>query len=376
MNLAQTIRQACDTMGVRVDDAREACCLALVAAAEHVYGDARLFEAIYDEDANELALRVYMRVVDVVDNPNTEISRAALEATDTYADVGEEVGFEVFYLPQHAQLAIGQDALFGKALGLTQRRETFGRIAIHEAKQALIHALRDAERAAVCDLYGPLVGKLVAGVVEKVGRHDHVTVSLGGGITGLLPRNEQHPRDRLGAGEWLAVEVASVNLTEGPPLLLTRTGLGMVRELLDYEIPELANGHVTIVAMAREAGGRCKVEVATKRDDVNAVAACIGEGGKHARALTEALLGERVDFIGEEPDEAQRVMAALHPAQPLRVEVDEEAHAMVVVVPDDQVALAVGNRAQNVRLASRLTGWAVSVVGESEEQRMQEAEAV
>ena len=352
-HLARTIRQACDERGVRFGDAVAACERALVAAAEDVYGDARAFEASYDAVADELCLRVYMTVVAVVENPNTQVALRALEAADTHAELGEDVGFEVFYLPAHRERARAQDAQFGEALGFELHRERFGRIAIHQAKQALIHALRDAERAAVCDLYGPLVGQLVAGIADKVGRHDHVTVSLGGGITGLLPREHQHPRDRLSAGEWVVCEVLAVEREDGPPLTLTRTGVGMVRELLGFEVPDVADGRVIIETIAREAGGRCKVAVSTRRDDVDPVGACIGEGGSHMRAMTEALLGERVDVIDWHDDPE---MLACHALGCGVVHIDDVDGVLRLHVPDGEMALAVGRGGENLRLARRLAG--------------------
>lgn len=376
MTLARTIRQCCDERGVRFADAVAACERALVAAAEHVYGDARTFEASYDAEEGEIVLHTFMAVVETVENPNTQVALAALEGTDTYAELGEDVGFQVFYLPQHASRARAQDEQFGALLGLEQHRDAFGRIAIHQAKQALIHALRIAERERVCSLYEPLVGQLVAGVVDKVGRHDHATVSLGGGISGLLPKDQQHPRDRLAAGEWVVCEVRSVSREDGPPLTLTRVGDGMVRQLLRFVVPEVESGDVLVQGIAREAGGRCKVRIAPRHEDINAAAACIGEHGCHVRELTEALLGERVDFIESTGDEAQDIMAALFPATPLRVELDDEAHAALCVVRDEDLPLAVGRRAENVRLASRLTGWAVSVVGESDAAAFEKGEVV
>lgn len=366
MKLAQVIRQTCDTMGVRFDDARRACERALVAAAEEVYGDARTFEAHYDAASDALTLRLFMEVVETIENPNTQLTVAALEAAGVVGvEVGEDAGFEVFYLPEDRAAARDQDAQFGALLGLSAGRERFGRIAIHQAKQALIRALRDAERAAVCDAYEPLVAHLVPGIVDKVGRHDHVTVSLGGGVQGLLPRDQQHPRDRLVAGDWVWVEVLGVSREDGPPLTLTRTGEGVVRHVLAFQVHEVAEGQVVVEGVAREAGGRCKVAVRSKRDDVNPVAVCVGERGANVQAVVQALTGDRVDIVPWDADPlAQGALALGVPV--VDVLMDAEGVSFVVVAPED-MPLAVGRGGENLRLARRLAGVEFQVVAEAQE---------
>lgn len=363
MSLARVIRSVVAECGVLESDVVTACELAVQTAAAEVYGDARRFEATYDEDAGEVLLHQFLDIVEVVDNPNAQVSLADLERTDTHGELGEEVGFQVFYLPRDYDRARSQDAQFGALLGLSQRRETLSRIAVYAAKQAVIACLRDAERNRIVAAYGPLVGRMVCGMVERIGRHDAALVSLGGGVTALLPKGAQHPRDRLSPGERVTAIVASVSGDhDAPAVVLSRSCTGYALEALRLTVPEIADGLVTVTDLAREAGGRVKVELHSRREDVDPVAVCMAYGGE----MTEALLGERVDFFEREDDEAQRVMAAFAPARVLRVEVDEDARRMTAVVPVEDVPLAVGPRGVCVRLVRELTGWSVSVRSEVE----------
>ena len=371
--LAIMIRAVVAECGVLEADVVTACELAVQTAAAEVYGDARRFEALYDHDAGEVLLHQFMEVVADVDNPNTQVSAAQLEAADTHGEVGEDIGFQVFYLPRHRDMARAQDAQFGALLGLSQQRETLSRIAIHAAKQAVIGCLRDAERGRIVAEYAPIVGQVVCGLVERVGRHDAAMVSLGGGVTALLPKAAQHPRDRLSPGERITAVVASVTADhDAPAVVLSRASEAYLLAALRLTVPEIEEGLIVVTACAREAGNRAKVELYSKRPDVDPVAVCIA----HGRDLTDALLGERVDFFEKEPEEEQRVMAAFAPARVSRVEVDEEARFMVAVVPDEDMALAVGVRGVCIRLVARLTGWKVGVISESDSVVQAEAVAV
>lgn len=372
-SLAMVIRSVVAECGVPEADVIAACELAVKTAAAEVYGDARSFEALYDADAGEVLLHQFMEVVTTVDNPNTQVSIGQLEAADTHGEVGEDVGFQVFYLPQHYQLARAQDQQFGALLGLSQQRETLSRVAIHAAKQAVIACLRNAERGRIVAEYAPIVGQMVCGLVERVGRHDAAMVSLGGGVTALLPKAAQHPRDRLSPGERITAVVASVSADhDAPAVVLSRASEAYLLAALRLTVPEIEEGLIVVTAAAREAGNRAKVELYSKRPDVDPVAVCIA----HGRDLTEALLGERVDFFEREPEEEQRVMAAFAPARVSRVEVDEELRFMVAVVPDEDMALAVGVRGVCIRLVARLTGWKVGVISESDSVVQAEAVAV
>lgn len=361
--LAIMIRAVVAECGVLESDVIEACERAVRVAAEEVYGDARRFEATYDAEHGDVLLHQYLEVVETVDNPNTQVSAADLERADTRGEVGEEVGFQVFYLPGDAGVARAQDAQFGALLGLSQQRERMSRVAIHAAKQAVIACLRDAERGRIVAEYGPLTGQMVCGLVERIGRHDAAMVTLGGGVTGLLPKAAQHPRDRLSAGERVtAVVAAASDDHEAPAVVLSRSSLAYLHAVLRLTVPEIEEGDIVVTSAAREAGARAKVEVRSKREDVDPVGVCIAHGAE----LTEALLGERVDFFERDEDELQRIMAAFAPARVLRVEVDEEAHAVVAVVPEQDMALAIGPRGVCLRLVRALTDWDVDVVGEAE----------
>lgn len=372
-NLALVIRSVVAECGVPEADVIAACELAVKTAASEVYGDARSFESLYDAHAGEVLLHQYLEVVAEVDNPNTQVSLAQLERVDVHGVPGEDVGFQVFYLPSDYQLARAQDMQFGALLGLSQQRETLSRVAIHAAKQAVVACLRNAERGRIVSEYAPLVGRMVCGLVERVGRHDVAMVSLGGGVTAILPAQGQHPRDRLSPGERVTAVVDLVSADHAAPAVtLSRRSDAYLLSVLALTVPEIDEGLVTVTAVAREAGARAKVEIHCRREDVDPVAICIA----HGSALTEALLGERVDFFEQEDSDEQRVMAAFAPARVLRVEVDEDAHWMQAVVPDEDMGLAMGPRGVCPRLVERLTGWRVAVISESASVAAGEAVAV
>ncbi|HYY10231.1 MAG TPA: transcription termination factor NusA [Kineosporiaceae bacterium] len=240
--------------------------------------------------------------------------------------------------------------------------EGFGRIAASTARQAILQRLRDLDDEQVLGEFRGREGDIVAGVVQQSSDPRMVHVDLGT-VEGLLPPQEQVPGEDYAHGTRLRCYVVAVRMgPKGPSIQLSRTHPGLVRKLFALEAPEVADGSVEIVAIAREAGHRTKMAVRATKPGINAKGACIGPMGQRVRAVVSELHGEKIDIIDFSDDPAAFVAAALSPAKVESVEVvDEQARAARVVVPDYQLSLAIGKEGQNARLAAKLTGWRIDI---------------
>ncbi|MDO5727425.1 MAG: transcription termination factor NusA [Bowdeniella nasicola] len=242
----------------------------------------------------------------------------------------------------------------------------FGRVAAQTARSVIIQRLRDAEDRQILGIYKDKAGKIISGVVSHDHRTKHVHLDLGD-IEALMPEHEQVPSETYRHGERLRAYVVEVNRgRKGPQVIVSRTHPELVRGLFAHECPEVADGSVEIVSIAREAGRRTKIAVAAKVPDLNAKGACIGPMGQRARAVMSELRNEKIDIVDYSDDPATFVAAALSPAKTISVGIDEAANRARVVVPDYQLSLAIGKEGQNARLAHRLTGWKLDIVSESE----------
>ena len=240
--------------------------------------------------------------------------------------------------------------------------EGFGRIAATTAKQVILQRLRDAEDERTFGEYSGKEGDVVAGVIQQGSNPRDVLVDLGK-VEGLLPVQEQVPGERYEHGLRIKCYVVAVRRgMRGPQVGLSRTHPNLVRKLFAQEVPEIADGTVEIVALAREAGHRTKIAVKSNRTGVNAKGSCIGPLGARARAVMTELHGEKIDIVEWSADPAAFVAEALQPAKVQHVEiVDLEARSARVTVPDYQLSLAIGKEGQNARLAARLTGWRIDI---------------
>ncbi len=240
--------------------------------------------------------------------------------------------------------------------------EGFGRIAATTAKQVILQRLRDAEDELTFGEYSGREGDIVAGVIQQGTHPRDILVDLGK-VEGLLPAQEQVPGEKYEHGLRIKCYVVTVRKgLRGPQVGLSRTHPNLVRKLFAQEVPEIADGTVEIVAMAREAGHRTKMAVRSNRQGVNAKGSCIGPMGARARAVMTELHGEKIDIVDWSEDPASFVAEALQPAKVLGVEiVDPVARAARVTVPDYQLSLAIGKEGQNARLAARLTGWRIDI---------------
>jgi len=239
----------------------------------------------------------------------------------------------------------------------------FGRVAATTAGQVLRQRLHDVTDDATVDAFTGRVGSLVSGVIQQGRDPAKVQVTLGDGVEGTIPPSEQSPGEQYIHGQRIKAYVTDVRRgARGPLITLSRTHPDLVRALFSLESPEIADGTVEIVAVAREAGHRSKIAVRSTRDDVNAKGACIGPMGQRVRAVTAELGDEKIDIIDFDEDPATFVANALSPAKVLDVQVvDEATRSTRVIVPDYQLSLAIGREGQNARLASRLTGWRIDI---------------
>jgi N utilization substance protein A len=286
--------------------------------------------------------------------------------------LGEELGFQIFYLNDDGDRAKQQDKEFGDLLGLTQARHGFGRIAAQTAKQVIIQRIRDAERENIFNEYKDRKGEIITGIVRRFERGSNIIVDLGR-TEGVLPQRYQTPRETYRPGDRIVAYLADIDReARGPQIILSRTDVGLLVKLFEMEVPEIYEGIVRIVAAAREPGARSKIAVSSRDPDVDPVGACVGMKGSRVQAVVQELRGEKIDIVPYDRDPARFVCNAIAPAEVSRVIIDEANSAMELVVPDDKLSLAIGRRGQNVRLASQLTGWRLDVIGESKFKLMEE----
>jgi N utilization substance protein A len=314
---------------------------AMLSAAKRTYGPEKKIEAQWNAEIGEVELFEIRTVVDQVQDAENEVTLAeARRSIDPEAEVGDEL---LAKLPP----------------------EKFGRIAAQAAKQNIIQRVRDAERDSIFKEFKTRKGELATGTVQRFEKKN-IIVNLGR-ADAILPEKEQIPRERYRQGDRIRAYIVDVELSSrGPQIILSRTHPGLLIELFRQEVPEIYEGIVEVKGAAREPGGRAKFAVTSHDSDVDPVGACVGMRGTRVQAVVQELRNEKIDIVEWTADPAEYVCRALAPAKVSRIILDEDEHAMEVIVPDDQLSLAIGKKGQNVRLASRLTGWKLDVRSESE----------
>jgi N utilization substance protein A len=299
-----------------------------------------------DPKTGEIRVFSVKTVVERVQDPATELSLEEMRKEDPTAEVGDVVEEEI-----------------------TPR--DFGRIAAQAAKQVVVQRIREAEREMIKREFEEREKQVVTGIVQRVEKGT-VYVDLGR-IEGVLSKTEQIPRESYRQGERIKVYVMEVRDTpRGPQIHVSRAHPGLVRALFEQEVPEIREGIVVIQNVAREPGARTKIAVYSRDRNVDPVGACVGPKGTRVQTVVDELRGEKVDIVPWSPDPAQFVASALQPAKVVRVEIEEETKTARVVVPDNQLSLAIGREGQNARLAAKLTGWRIDIKSESQ-VREQEA---
>jgi N utilization substance protein A len=252
--------------------------------------------------------------------------------------------------------------------------DNFGRIAAQTAKQVILQRIREAEREMMYDEYIDRVGEVVTGIVQQTGDRRNILVDLGK-VEALLPGPEQVDGERYEQGSRIKAVIREVRTgTKGPQVILSRRDPELIKTLFELEVPEIADGLVEIRGVAREPGYRSKIAVESHAQGVDPVGACVGPRGSRVRMVVSELRGEKIDIIPWNPEPARFVAKALSPARVREVYLDDEGKEATVVVPDDQLALAIGKEGMNARLAARLTGWKIDITSDTEFAQL-EAEA-
>ncbi|RVE86063.1 transcription termination factor NusA [Sinorhizobium meliloti] len=249
----------------------------------------------------------------------------------------------------------------------------FGRIAAQSAKQVIVQKVREAERDRQYDEFKDRVGEIVNGTVKRV-EYGNVIVDLGRG-EGIIRRDEMIPRENMRYGDRVRAFVYDVRREQrGPQIFLSRTHPQFMVKLFTMEVPEIYDGIIQIKSVARDPGSRAKIAVVSNDSSIDPVGACVGMRGSRVQAVVGELQGEKIDIIPWSPDPASFIVNALQPAEVAKVVLDEDAERIEVVVPDEQLSLAIGRRGQNVRLASQLTGWDIDILTEQEESERRQKE--
>jgi len=317
---------------------------AMKQAARRERGLETEIEARFNEELGEVELFEFREVVEEVTDPSMQIAIADSKVFDPEAEVGDEIGVKL-------------------------DTSGFGRILAQTAKQVIIQRIRESERDNVYEEYKDREAEIVSGIVRRFEK-GAIVVDLGR-TEAILPLKEQVPRETYRPNDRLRAYVIEVNKNaRGSQLVLSRSCIEMLTKLFAQEVPEIYEGIVSIKAAAREPGGRSKVAVASRDNDVDPVGACVGMKGSRVQAVVQELRGERIDIVPWSPDPARYVCAALAPAGVSKVIIDDGEKSMDVIVPDDQLSLAIGRKGQNVRLAVQLTGWQIDIKSESKMQEL------
>ena len=312
---------------------------AMKQAARRERGQETEIEARFNEELGEVELFEFREVVETVTDKTRQIAVADAAAFDPGAEIGDEIGVKM-------------------------DTSSFGRILAQTAKQVIIQRIREAERDTVYEEYKDRQGEIVNGIVRRFEK-GAIIVDMGR-AEAVLPPKEQVPRENYRPNDRVRAYVLEVNKNaKGSQVVLSRACIEMLTKLFEQEVPEIYEGIVSIKSAAREPGGRSKIAVASRDSDVDPVGACVGMKGSRVQAVVQELRGERIDIVPWSADPARYVCSALSPAQVSRVIIDDGDKSMDVVVPDDQLSLAIGRKGQNVRLAVQLTGWKIDIKSES-----------
>jgi N utilization substance protein A len=342
MNIAplkREIEQLAKDKGIDRDTIIGALEEAMRQAARKKFGQEKEIEARFNHENSEIELFEFRQVVEQITDPANQILLDRAKEFDPDAEIGDEIGVKL-------------------------DTADFGRILAQAAKQVIIQRVRDAERDIVYEEYKDRKGEVVNGIVRRFEK-GALIVDLGR-AEAVLPVKEQVPRENYRPGDRIRAYVLDVNNhTKGAQIVLSRASIHFLTKLFAQEVPEIYEGIVSIESAAREPGGRSKIAVASRDGDVDPVGACVGMKGSRVQSVVQELRGERIDIVPWSPDAARYVCSALSPAQVSKVIIDEAQKSMDVIVPDDQLSLAIGRKGQNVRLAVQLTGWKIDIKSES-----------
>ena len=321
---------------------------AIEKAAKSRYGQETNVHVNVDTKTGDINLKRLLEVVDVVEDHTTQISLELARDTEASIEIGDYVSEP---LPPM----------------------DFGRIAAQSAKQVIVQQVRDAERDRQFEEYKDRVGEIINGTVKRV-EYGNVIVDLGKGEA-IIRRDETIPRENFRYGDRVRAYLYDVRREQrGPQIFLSRTHPQFMSKLFTMEVPEIYDGVIELKSVARDPGSRAKIAVISNDTAIDPVGACVGMRGSRVQAVVGELQGEKIDIIPWSPESASFIVNALQPAEVAKVVLDEDAERIEVVVPDDQLSLAIGRRGQNVRLASQLTGWDIDIMTEEDESTRRQSE--
>ncbi len=327
--------------GINKDYLLDAIEQALITAYKRNFNSQENVKIVIDEENSAINVYSMKEVVTKCEDPDIEIEKTEAKKYNKKAKVGDIVEVEV-------------------------TPKDFGRIAAQTAKQVIVQKIREAEREIVYSEYSDRKGEIVSGIIQKVERNV-IIVDLGK-LEGIMTLNEQVPGEIYNVNDRIKAYVLDVSKNNRgvPQMLISRTHPGFVRRLLELEIPEIYEGLIEIKNIVREAGSRTKIAVYSKDPNIDPVGSCVGPRGTRIQNILNELKEEKVDVVEWSEDPVQYIASALSPATVLAVDVDEENNASKVVVPDNQLSLAIGKDGQNARLSAKLTGWKIDIKSETQ----------
>ncbi len=342
-DLNYVIEQVGKEKGIPKDIIIEALEEAVLSASKKKFGSQLDLEAKYNAEVGEIEIFRFKTVVEDVEDPDMEISIEDAKEQDP-------------------------ECILGDSIGIKMDTSTLGRIAAQTAKQVIMQKVRNAESDVIYNEYKDKKSEIVTGVIQRVEKN-HYVVNLGKteavlSFKEVLPNEVFKRRDRV-KGYILDVEKTQ----RGCTILLSRTHPGFLVKLFEIEVPEIQEGIIKVVGAAREPGERAKIAVNSQDPSIDPIGACVGVKGSRVQAVVQELKGEKIDIIPWTRDAAKFVCNALAPARVSKVYINEEEHSMEIIVHDDQLSLAIGRKGQNVRLASRLTGWKTDIKSETEVEK-------
>ncbi|XOF32385.1 MAG: transcription termination factor NusA [Candidatus Electrothrix sp. YB6] len=347
-NLKRILDQICRDKGIDRELMVDAIEEAVRSAVRKKYGGRRDIEVQFNDALGEIEVFQYRTVVDDVWDEDTEIHIDEARLLDPDIELEDDLGEKMEHISD------------------------LGRIAAQSAKQVIIHRLRDAEREVVFEMFRDRKGSIVNGIVQRFERGNMV-VNLGR-TDAVLPREGQIPKRSFKQGDRIRAYLQEVrHESRDSQLVLSRTCNEFLEQLFELEVPEISEQIVKIMGVARDPGFRAKIAVTSTESDVDPVGACVGMKGSRVQNVVQELQGERIDIVPWSPDPAKYVYNALAPAEVSMVIVDEEQHSLLVIVPDDQLSLAIGRQGQNVRLASRLLSWRIDVKSQQRYENLSNA---
>jgi N utilization substance protein A len=344
-DLNYVIEQVGKEKGIPKETIIDALEEAILSASKKKYGSHLDLEAHYNEELGEIEVFQFKTVVEETSEPDPDM----------------EISFD------NAKIH-DPDCIIGDAIGIKLDTSSLGRIAAQTAKQIIIQKVRNAESDVIYNEYKNKKGEIVTGVIQRVEKN-HYIINLGR-AEALMPVKEAVPGETFRQRERVKGYILDVEKGQkGCSILMSRTHPGFLMKLFELEVPEIQEGIIKVIGAAREPGERAKISVYSEDADIDPIGACVGVKGSRVQAIVQELRGEKIDIIPYSRDIAKFVCNTLAPAKVSKVYINEEDHSMEVIVNDDQLSLAIGKKGQNVRLASKLTGWKIDISSESEVEK-------